>query len=130
MIFLFRGKRVEDGIWVYGDLVRWTKDTWSIFTSLSDDGPLEEHEVDKDTVGLYTGLRDRNDRWIFAGDIVKKRTYNGIKCLPVEFSFGTFHCGIGGGSSTATHPYTLADSRIEVVGNVYDNPELIDRSGL
>lgn len=31
----------------------------------------------------------------------------------------------GGGSSTATHPYTLDDKQIEVKGNIYDNPELI-----
>ncbi len=34
---------------------------------------------------------------------------------------------MGGGSSTATHPYTLDDKQIEVLGNIYDNPDLLNK---
>ena len=83
-------------------------------------------EVEPVTVGQFIGLLDKNGRKIFEGDIVMKRTYHGKKPCKVVFSFGCFHCGFGGGSSTATHPYFLDDSQIEVIGNIHDNPEMLE----
>ena len=71
-------------------------------------------------------MTDKNGKKIFEGDIVLKRTYNGKRAFPVTFAGGMFHAGYGGGSSTATHAYTLDDRQIEVIGNIYDNPELLE----
>lgn len=84
--------------------------------------------VEPDTVGRYTGLKDRNGKRIFEGDIVLKRTYHGKKPFPVSYCDGMFHCGFGGGSSTPRHGYTLADNQIEVIGNIYDNPKLMEET--
>ena len=88
-------------------------------------GNTDEVVVNPETVGQYTGVKDKHGKKIFEGDVVMKRTYNGKKPFVVSFDKGVFHCGYGGGSSTATHPYTLDDSRIEVIGNIYDNTEVI-----
>lgn len=125
---LFRGKRIYDGEWVKGFYVNCngpgcsTNETRHYIVEY----PGECHEVYTSTVSQFTGLTDKNGKNIFEGDIVLKRTYQGKKRFPVTFSGGMFHCGYGGGSSTATHPYTLGDKQIEVVGNIYDNKELLE----
>ena len=113
----------QNGDWVYGLVSKvWSKYDEAEMTNVSG---ISGIEVDYKTLGQYTGLDDKNGMPIFEGDIVIKRTYQGKKLFPVTFTDGMFHCGWGGGSSTATHGYTLADKQIEVVGNIYDNPELL-----
>ena len=113
----------QNGDWVYGLLSKiWSKYNEAEMTN--EDG-VSGIEVDYETIGQYTGLDDKNGVPIFEGDIVLKRTHHGKKPFPVAFTDGMFHCGWGGGSSTATHGYTLADKQIEVIGNIYDNPELL-----
>lgn len=125
---VFRGKD-KDGTWVYGDLsvhmdgkpfIR----TWVQRTT---DCLYRSAQVDPDTVGQFTGLHDKHGNPIFEGDIVLKRTWpRGKSPCSVRYDGGMFHCGYGGGSSTPTHRYTLEDSQIEVVGNVHDNPEIME----
>lgn len=130
---LFRGISSNNLEWVYGSYVHRTDyymapdDSHFILTGGEFDCDHYDDElVEPETVGQWTGLVDKNGVKIFEGDIVLKRTYNGKKRFPVTFSGGMFHCGYGGGSSTATHPYTLDDKQIEVVGNIYDNNELLE----
>jgi len=127
---IFRGKDKETGEWVYGCLLADNVIVTSHQTFKVMDGKvcgdLRAHAVYFDTVGQFTGLRDKNDVPIYEGDIVMKRTYQGKKPLEVVFSHGCFHCGWGGGSSTPSHPYTLDDRNIEVIGNIYDTPELLE----
>lgn len=115
----------KNGDWVYGFVTKLYNAEYNSPAEMKNTDGVGGIEVDCDTIGQFTGLRDKNGTMIFEGDIVKKRTWHGMKNLPVTFSFGCFHCGFGGGSSTATHPYTLDDKQIEVVGNIYDNPELV-----
>lgn len=115
----------KNGDWVYGFVTKLYNAEYNSPAKMKNTDGVGGIEVDCNTIGQFTGLRDKNGTMIFEGDIVKKRTWHGIKNLPVTFSFGCFHCGFGGGSSTTTHPYTLDDKQIEVKGNIYDNPELI-----
>lgn len=133
-IGLFRGKRTDNGEWIFGNLVQGNRmgtgermfEIWGIMPEGENDpNKVQYGEVDPDTVGECTGLIDKNGTLIFEGDIVLKRTYNGKKPFPVTYNAGMFHCGYGGGSSTPTHGYTLDDKQIEIIGNRYDNPELI-----
>lgn len=123
---LFRGKRTDTGEWVHGWYCRYPFGRWPLKDAIipsddAEDGHFAFVEIDPDTLGGYTGLPDKNGIKIFEGDIVKKKDYNGIREMKVIFSKGEFCCWYDG----AYKFYSLNDSRIEVIGNIYDNPEML-----
>ena len=133
---LFRAKAInrtgyersnyKNGDWVYGLITRLYDERFpELPAEMTDTSGISGIDVDYKTMGESTGLKDKHGKLIFEGDIVLKRTRFKKEPCEVVFSFGTFHCGFGSGSSTATHPYTLDDKHIEVIGNIYDNPELL-----
>lgn len=115
----FRGKD-EFGDWQYGSLVI-NVDTFKIFNSMND-----YEEVDEKTVGQYTGLKDKNGKEIYEGDILKtdlERDYLIVVFRNGAFMFDCFD---------EKHYYDImlpVDSEStcvyeEIIGNIYDNPEL------
>lgn len=120
----FRGKRVNDGQWVYGDLeTRPTLEVAAIH-QYDENGIYDcQDYVDKDTIGQFTGLHDKNGKEIYEGDIL---LHNGNR-RTVEWKYGTFGLSMhkNGFPFQAFYelPVPIVDST--VVGNVHDNPELM-----
>ncbi|MGE3278093.1 MAG: YopX family protein [Vicinamibacterales bacterium] len=76
----------------------------------------------------FTGLHDRHGKEIYEGDIVRQNTYQGQKLEVVEFAYGGFFAVWHSGSSTRRSP-KYVNSRIQVVGNLYETPRLLEQRG-
>ena len=141
---LFRAKTLSEdeyidcGEWIEGFYTCFNDEEHRIYTGYSETDCGEHYpdwiSVDPETVRQYTGLIDKNGNMIFEGDIVK--THSG---LLGKIVFGTFfdyefECDIQGyfwiGKDDEGCAYNLALSEFwgghEVVGNIYDNPELMN----
>lgn len=121
---LFRGKRYN-GKWIYDSEI-YIRDGDGIW--LSDDD-LNVVRVQEDTVGQYTGMKDKNGEKIFEGDIVKYSTTCEIFTVAWHGSFAEFVISELQKPNKATRgskDMYLVNRYCEVIGNIYDNPELLE----
>ena len=124
--YLFRGKRKDGQGWIEGDLVHTRTTTQWVVTEIY---TLDmSYEVDPETVGQCTGLKDKNGKLIFEGDIVKGLFNFGLEIMSVcTFKDGAF--GLTAKQCGAYHfsAFTsLWEVKYEVAGNIHDNPELLE----
>ena len=115
---LFKGKRIDDGAWVSGFYFFDTNGGHYIqhpFETIDGEHGYKSYEVDPETVGEFTGIKDYNGRRIFENDIVKTMYGNGV----VSFSNGHFYVFV---KDWGVPP---VDRFMTVVGNVYDNPKIL-----
>ena len=140
---LFRGKRMDDGAWVYGYLVR-HKSGKLVYIYQAKENWFDVEMVAPKTVGQFTGLTDKNGKKVFEGDIVnavivrdlgggtENREATGIigydkigmiglileyaDAIPVWSDF----------FQELTLSGCINDFWFEVIGNIHDNPELLE----
>ena len=146
---IFRGKRLDNGEWVYGHfytqlyLPDTIEEEWYWFIKPIGSESWVSYRVDPSTVGQYTGLKDKNGKRIFEGDIVKAD--NGAQSSISVAKFGEYYpklffdmldiCCMGVQHINANGFYLesvkhedmiLFKSRhLVVIGNVHDDPELL-----
>jgi len=134
---LFRAKRIDNGEWIEG---QYNQSIKYHFINKPGMAFTEAQMVDPNTVGQYTGLKDKNGIKIFEGDIITKDqypfiedgkpNYNGL----VELIYGaweyTLYCvnkDRHGVSDGINHRLDEGDGGtfFEVIGNKFDNSELL-----
>ena len=129
---LFRGKRTINGDWVYGDFVRGNERKSlrdSIFVYDSETQSFNDYEINPSTLGQYTGLTDKNGKRIFEGDIAKVLQGKDKDIAYVGFENGAFmlYPKTGNIYERTLWEYWYNDWDVEVVGNITDNPELLEK---
>ncbi len=109
----FRGKAIGQqikGVWIYGYLADGC--------TIRDPEVEKEYVVDPATIGQFTGLLDKDGKEIYEGDLVNTR-YNHIP-LHIEWCAKT-----AGFRESGLHP-DPDKTILAVLGNIHDNPELLE----
>ena len=133
---LFRGKRVDNGEWVCGYLYRLSERLNPFIMFINSNA--ESHEVILETVGQFTGLCDKNGNKIFEGDILETAGPDGTDYQDVVH-FGHFNDDDNHGNEyigfyvkSGNYTTSLLEMPLGkhnycyVIGNIYDNPELLE----
>lgn len=147
---LFRGKSVNDGRWIYGDLSNYGD--YKTITTLKDFSIIDSCEVIPETVGQYTGLKDVHCKRVFEGDIVRYCDRLGYQMYQESiedqeaydneiydpgFRIGAvvYYTDDFSGFDLSDHNFDCnglselvcsGDYFYEVIGNIWDNPELLE----
>ena len=132
MEILFRAKAEHDGQWVEGDLIHYNRPRCEKVTIKESSGL--ESDVAEDTIGQYIGIKDKNGKRIFDGDIIAI----GLeypKLVAFKDNRAAFcTANIQDLKREWLYPWGVpADDwwrdfgkKFEVVGNKYDNPEMLE----
>lgn len=134
--FLSRGKRIDNGEWVEGYLIVDEKDYSKYFIGYvlgtNEDGTphdLDVVQVDPSTICWCTGLRDKTGKLIWENDIVKDKNGNLYKAFWQDNYYQFSWICIKSNSLPVGAKwdfYSIKSFEIEVIGNVFDNPELLE----
>ena len=146
---LFRGKRLHDNKWIYGNFVSDCEGNPHIIEPrfFCEDGHHLQYEDNTDTpvfiipetVGQYTGLTDKNGVKIFEGDILKS-TIKIIDCDDEEFSISPYDRedigivewrkdGFMIAHKSGTWARSFYGCENYVIGNIHDNPDILKGGG-
>lgn len=135
---LFRGKAInrdesyhrteyQNGEWVYGLVTKLYDEQFkNLPAEMTNTNGISDIEIDYKTIGQYTGMLDKNGTKIFEGDIIDffgrsdGDGYGVVKYDAYETEFGFEYDNIYRSLGKNFYP-----ENIEVVGNIYDNPELL-----
>lgn len=124
----FRGKRLDNGEWAYGSLLQEQINGATCECIIIDHiYARERKQIKVGTCGQYTGLQDRNGKEIFEGDIVNVSFGDNVVPLWVLFDCGSW-CIREKCDETPHYlaSYTSNDNNVVVIGNIHDNPDLLE----
>ena len=118
--YKFRGKIKNPKVnkWIYGYLA----DDYHI----SEKNELGYIPIRKETIGQYTGLKDKNGKEIYEGDIVKVFTNKKWRIGKIIYEHSGFTIDVTNNKELEYGRTSIIESLTEVIGNIHDNPELLE----
>lgn len=127
----FRGQRVDNNEWAYGDLIHgvgakngkmYILPMVINLATLPGCHPLDGFEVKSESVCQYTGLKDKNGKEIYEGDVIESAS--GKYKYIVEWHHASWiRKPIGWWRFTSLYQHI---EREKIIGNIYENPELLN----
>lgn len=136
---LFRGKRIDNGQWEYGNYNNVNGKAY-IFPEDAPDS-YDNYQVDTATVGQYTGMTDKNGNKVFEGDIVRRKETPfdivDIGVVVYDEAIGCFRMNAEKNGVTKRYDFVPSDvyrdgyctvdckATFEVMGNIFDNKDLL-----
>ena len=144
--YKFRGKETDTGKWVYGGLFKEPAPPQCFEKTLEDkywivypnprympdwNLPYEmvRTDVDKETIGQYTGLKDKNGIEIYEGDIVKVFTNKKWRIGKIIYEHSGFTIDVTNNKELEYGRTGIIENLTEVIDNIYNNPELLEEGG-
>ena len=128
--YLFRAKRIDNGEWISGYLYGIWERKYILWGMINDVPDMKE--VDPSTICQCTGLKDKNGKLIWENDIVaywdSYSTESGLAeadCIgKVVWDDETISFQVT--NRLSAESYEVLDDECSVIGNVFDNPELLE----
>lgn len=141
--YKFRGKEIDTDKWVYGGLFKEPAPPQCFEKTLEDkywivypnprympdwNLPYEmvRTDVNPETVGQYTGLKDKNEKEIYEGDIVKVFTNKKWRIGKIIYEHSGFTIDVTNNKELKYGRTSIIESLTEKIGNKWDNPELLE----
>ena len=126
--YLYRAKRIDNGEWVEGLLTI----MWGQLHIITPEYENTLYPIDESSICQCTGLNDEDGKKIFEGDIVGY-----IDCTSTENGYSEHYCRgrVAWDEETASfqvterlsaESYEVLDRGCNVLGNIFDNPELLE----